>query len=128
MTPYLSPFEGGKLGVLIREPSMALFFDATWFDARLAGADLSHAMLAQALGIDAAQLTDIWKDQRELSARDVTVMAALLGVSPQDVAKHAGISTPVPNPANELDDIRARLERVERELAALKALVRAKTS
>ena len=119
---------GGRVGALIREPSMALFFDATWFDARLVRANLSRAVLAQALGIDDSQLADVWKDQRELSAHDVTVMAALLGASPQDVAKHAGISTPVPESANELDDIRARLERIERDLAALKALVRAKIS
>lgn len=105
---------------------MALFFDAEWFDARLASAGLSRAVLAQALGIDEAQLAEIWKDQRELSARDVTVMAALLGASPEDVAKHAGISTPVPKHGGELDDIRARLDRIEKTLAELKALMAGK--
>jgi transcriptional regulator with XRE-family HTH domain len=102
---------------------MALFFDAEWFDARLATAGLTRGVLAQALGISEAQLAEVWKDQCELSARDVTVMAALLGASPEDVAKHAGISTPMPKQGGELDDIRARLDRIETTLAELKALV-----
>jgi transcriptional regulator with XRE-family HTH domain len=105
---------------------MALFFDAEWFDARLTTAGLTHGVLAQALGISEAQLAEIWKDRRELSARDVTVMAALLGASPEDVAKYAGISTPVPKQRSEFDDIRARLDRIETTLAELKALVAGK--
>ncbi|HEY2070287.1 MAG TPA: helix-turn-helix transcriptional regulator [Rhizomicrobium sp.] len=100
---------------------MALFFDAEWFEARLAAAGLTRAVMAQALGLSEQQIAEVWKDQREISAREVSTMAALLGVSPEDVAKHAGISTPVPKPASELDDIRARLDRIEQTLAELKA-------
>ncbi len=104
---------------------MALFFDAQWFDARLVAAGLSRATLAAALGLNDAQIAEIWKDQRELSAREVALLAALLGVSPEDVANHGGISTPVPKAAADtsLTQIGERLARIERELAELKALV-----
>jgi transcriptional regulator with XRE-family HTH domain len=102
---------------------MALFFDAEWFEARLAAAGLSRALLAQALGLTEPQIAQMWKDQREISAREVATMAALLGVAPQEVATHAGISTPVPKQGDELADIRARLDRIERELAGLKAML-----
>lgn len=104
---------------------MALFFDADWFNARLAASYLTRADLARALGIGDEEIAEIWKDQRELSARDVGTIAVLLGVAPEDIAEHAGVSTPVPRADNnQLAEIIARLERVERELAELKAKLR----
>jgi transcriptional regulator with XRE-family HTH domain len=100
---------------------MALFFDGEWFDARLAAAHLSRADVALALGVSDAALAEIWKDQRELSAADVSILAALLAVPPQDIATHAGISTPVPKAQPSLADLAARLEKVEAELAHLRA-------
>ncbi len=100
---------------------MALFFDGEWFDARLAAAHLSRADVARALGVSDQALAEIWKDQRELSAADVSILAALLAATPQDVAKHAGISTPVPKVQPTLADLAARLEKVEAELARLRA-------
>jgi transcriptional regulator with XRE-family HTH domain len=103
---------------------MALFFDAQWFDSRLTAAGLSRAIVAQALALSEQQVGEIWKDQRELSAREVATLAALLQATPQDIATHAGISTPLPKPADSsLSDIAERLERIERALAELKALV-----
>lgn len=107
---------------------MALFFDAEWFDARLAAGYLTRADLARALGISDAEIAEIWKDQRELSARDVVTIAVLLGVAPEDVAQHAGVSTPVPRASdtNALADIVRRLERVEHMLIELKTLLTAR--
>ena len=103
---------------------MALFFDAEWFDARLAAAYLTRADLARALGISDAELSEIWKDQRELSARDVATIAVLLGVAPEDIAKQAGVSTPVPRASDaSLGDIVQRLERVEQMLIELKSML-----
>lgn len=101
---------------------MALFFDGEWFDARIAAVHLSRADLARALGLDENEIAEIWKDQRELSARDVTLLAALLNVSAQDVAKHAGVSTPVPR-SDAQSELVKRIERVERELLEIKALL-----
>lgn len=99
---------------------MALFFDAEWFDAQLSASHLSRAHLARALGISDAELAELWTDQRELSARDVAILAALLNASAEDVAAHAGISTPVPHGGG---DIMQRLSRIESGLAELKTLV-----
>ena len=49
-------------------------------------------------------------------------MAALLNVPAEDVAKHAGVSTPVPK-ADALAELSRRLERVERKLEELQSLL-----
>jgi transcriptional regulator with XRE-family HTH domain len=104
---------------------MALFFDPQWFDARLASAHLTRSDVARALGLSESEIAEVWKDQRELSVRDVSTLAALLAATPQDIAQHAGISTPVPKPQSDvsLAELSARLERVEAELAQIKALL-----
>jgi transcriptional regulator with XRE-family HTH domain len=108
---------------------MALFFDSDWFESRLAAAHLSRADLARALGLPETGIAEIWKDQRELSARDVAIIAALLGASAEEVASHGGISTPVPRPTDKTDlgqaiaDLAARLDRMERSLSEMKALL-----
>ena len=99
---------------------MALFFDGEWFDARLAAAHLSRADVGRALGMDDQAIAEMWKDQRELSAVHVSILAALLAVTPQEIATHAGISTPVPKMQPTLADLAARLEKVEAELAQLR--------
>ena len=98
---------------------MALFFDAAWFEARLKAANLSRDALAAALDLNQVEIAELWKDQRELSAREVRVIAGLIGTSADDVALHAGVSTPVSKapPA----DLEARLAHIERELEDIKA-------
>ncbi|MBA1403606.1 DNA-binding protein, partial [Klebsiella pneumoniae] len=61
---------------------MALFFDSQWFDARLAAVGLDRGAVAAALGLNAGQIAEVWKDQRELSAHDVRLLSMLLSVSP----------------------------------------------
>ena len=98
---------------------MALFFDAPWYDARLAERGLSRAVLAAVSGLSEAELALVVKDQREVSAAEVAVFAELLGVSPVEAALRAGVSTPVPG-----TDPLARIAELERRVAALEALVR----
>jgi transcriptional regulator with XRE-family HTH domain len=100
---------------------MALFFDSVWFDARLAAAGLTRGDLASALGIGKAEIAEIWKDQRELSENDVRVLAGLLGVSRENVVKHAGISTPLPR--DDAADEGDRLARIEAELSEIKSIL-----
>ena len=113
---------------------MALFFDQDWFDAQLKACGLSREDAARALGLSPSQIAEIWKDQRELMARDVLALAKLLGASPADVADRAGVSTPVPEEAEEtdassaavlakLDELAERVGRVERAVVELKALI-----
>ena len=96
---------------------MALFFDADWFDARLAERGLSRAVLAAGAGLSEAELVLVFKDQRELSAAEVAVFAELLGAPAAEVASRAGVSTPTPGGA----DAAARIAALERRVAALEA-------
>lgn len=104
---------------------MALFFDSAWFDAQIEAAGLRRADVAAALGLSAEQISELWKDQRELSAANVRALSALLGVPPAEIASRAGVSTPVPKDARSdaLVRLHERLDRVERTLAEIKALV-----
>ena len=105
---------------------MSLFFDSAWFDARLKATGLSRADLAAAMGLTQQQIDEMWKDQRELKASDVRIIAVLLGAPPSEVAERAGISTPVPKelPAANTD-VLERLERIEKILGEIRAEIRA---
>lgn len=94
---------------------MALFFDVAWFETQLDERGLSRAALAAGAGMSEADLALVFKDQRELSAAEVTAFAELLGATPAEIAEHAGISTPVPRAAGD------RLARIEARLAAVEA-------
>ena len=93
---------------------MALFFDAAWFDQKLSERGFSRRVMAAAAGLSDADLTLMFKDQRELTAQDVAVFADLLGSSPDEIARHAGVSTPRLGQTPE-----ARIADLERRVAAL---------
>jgi transcriptional regulator with XRE-family HTH domain len=95
---------------------MALFFDAEWFDARLAERGLNRRILAAAAGMSEAELTLVYKDQRELSVDEVATFAEVLGTPAAEVARQAGVSTPVPGAGAE-----QRIIALERRVAALEA-------
>jgi transcriptional regulator with XRE-family HTH domain len=99
---------------------MALFFDSQWFDARLGALGLARADLARALGLNGEQLAEVFKDQRELSAANVRLIAALLGADPKEIAGRAGVSTPVPRE----DSVEQRLARLEAEVAQIKSMLK----
>lgn len=99
---------------------MALFFDSDWFDARLAAAGLKRADVAAAFGLTQTQIDELWKDQRELTVQNVRLLAGLLGVSGEEIAKRAGVSTPVPR---EEISIEQRLARIEADIAEIKSVL-----
>jgi hypothetical protein len=96
---------------------MALFFDADWFDARLAERGLSRTVMAAAAAMSGEDLALVFKDQRELSATEVAVFAELLGERAAEVAARAGVSTPIPGQ----DDAAARMAALERRVTSLEA-------
>ncbi|HZC17824.1 MAG TPA: DNA-binding protein [Caulobacteraceae bacterium] len=101
---------------------MALFFDVAWFEARLAERGLARGALAAGAGMSEADLALVFKDQRELSAAEVTAFAELLGAVPAEIADRAGVSTPVPGAQSaeaRLASLEARLAVVEAALARL---------
>lgn len=97
---------------------MALFFDASWFDERLAERGLSRAAMAAVAGLSEAELALVFKDQRELSAGQVAAFAELLGATAAEVADRAGISTPRPNARPSAEQ---RIAELERRIATLEA-------
>ncbi len=123
---------------------MALFFDQQWFDDQLSALGFSQDVIASALGVTPDQLAEIWKDQRELSAQEVITLAALLQVSPTEIATRAGISTPNPDATappikescppsvnsgdhkEDLDEIKMRLSRLETAVDEILDMLRKK--
>ena len=99
---------------------MALFFDKAWYDARLAERGLDRAVLAAAAGMSEAELALAFKDQRELSMREVSVFAELLGVPAAEAASRAGVRPPPVSDAQRIAALEARVAALEAELAALK--------
>ena len=106
---------------------MALFFDQAWFEARLKDLAASREDLARLLQLSGEQMTEVWKDQRELSVTQVSAMAKFLNVGAAEVARRAGVSTPVPSEALDvdarLDEMNDRLKHLERMMVELKTLV-----
>jgi hypothetical protein len=91
---------------------------------RLAERGLTRAVLAAGAGLSEADLALVYKDQREVTAREVAIFAELLGVPDVEVASRAGVSTPVPAEPGGLEAPIAALERrlatIEAALVALK--------
>jgi hypothetical protein len=99
---------------------MALFFDAAWYDARLSERGLTRLILAAAAGMSGADLDLAFKDQRELSVREVSVFAELLGVTAAEAASRAGVRSPPASDARRLAALEARVAALEAELTRLK--------
>jgi len=96
---------------------MALFFDAPWFDARLEERGLTRTTLAAVCGLSEAEITLLFKDQREMRSTEVALFAELLGATAAEVAQHAGVSTRAPK----ADPIEARFKALEARIAVLEA-------
>ena len=98
---------------------MALFFDAPWFDEKLSERGLSRAAMAAVAGLGEAELAEVFKDQREVSAGQVAAFAELLGVTAAEVADRAGVSTPTPKD-DPVADLERRVAALEAEIARLR--------
>lgn len=112
---------------------MALFFDQEWFDTKLKASGRTRDDVAATLRLTRGEVDEIWKDQRELSPNEVTMLARLLGAPAAEVVTRAGISTPAPHepragagdPAimTKLEEMDARLVKIERAIADLQSLI-----
>jgi hypothetical protein len=69
---------------------MGLFFDQDWFDAKLKSAGLTRASMAQAAGMTIDEVEMVFADRRELEGREVSAIARVLRVDPQEVATRSG--------------------------------------
>src|SRR5262245_20919778 len=106
---------------------MALFFDQAWFDARLAANGKTREDVARLLRLSGEEVAELWKDQRELKASEVSALATLINATTAEVANRAGVSTPAPDSSLDvkarLDEMSERLTRIERMIVELKTLV-----
>lgn len=109
---------------------MALFFDGPWFSKRLAALNLQKEDMARAVGWTRDELAWVFKDQKEVNAREVEILSALLHASPGEIANRCGISTPVAaqplSAAAQIDHLQKRVAALEAHVAALEAALRSR--
>ncbi|TCS18172.1 DNA-binding protein [Caulobacter sp. BK020] len=99
---------------------MALFFDQSWYDARLAERGLSRTVLAAVAGMTTEELALAYKDQRELTAAQIAAFAELLGVPLAEAARRAGVGV---HAAAEVPPLERRVAVLEARVTALEALI-----
>lgn len=104
---------------------MSLFFDAEWFDARLAERGLDRGALAAAAGVERTTLHELFTNERAATPAELRAFAALLGADLIEVSLRAGIAArdaePVEDPNARLDSIEARLDAIDSWLEELEA-------
>ena len=106
---------------------MSLFFDADWFDARLAERWLDRNALAACAGIDANELERLFTNERAPTAQELQGFANLLSADLVEVTLRAGVaSRAVPDSgeatsATRIEDIEARLDAVDAWLEEFEA-------
>jgi hypothetical protein len=100
---------------------MALFFDQSWYDARLAERGLSRTVLAAVAGMTGDELALAYKDQRELTAAQIAAFAELLGVPLAEAARRAGIGVHAAAPPVEAPSLEQRVAILEARMASLEA-------
>ncbi|MBL8544805.1 MAG: hypothetical protein JNJ63_13440 [Hyphomonadaceae bacterium] len=95
---------------------MSLFFDAAWFDAKLAERGLDRGDLASAAQIERAALHSIYSDERAATAAELAAFAMLLQADLVEVTLRAGVAA---RPAEAEGDADARIESIEARLNAI---------
>lgn len=100
---------------------MSLFFDADWFDAKLAERGLDRAALAIAAGLDRADLHNVFINERSATADELSVFANVLQADLVEVTLKSGVAArdadPGAAPADRIESIEARLDAIDSWLA-----------
>jgi hypothetical protein len=104
---------------------MSLFFDADWFDAKLAERGLDRAALAVAAGLERSDLHRIFTNERAPTAEELSTFAAVLSADLVEVTLRSGVATRTADPAagaeTRIDDIEARLDAIDNWLKEFEA-------
>ncbi len=102
---------------------MALFFDAAWFDARLAERGLDRNALAAALGLERSALHQLFIHERAPTAPELNAFAALLGADLVEISLRCGVANPEAplsaDPSARIEGMEARLDEIDAWLASL---------
>jgi transcriptional regulator with XRE-family HTH domain len=106
-----------------REQRVALFFDADWFDVRLAERGVTRAALAEAAGLASLDLDRVYRNARAPSAQELSAFAGVLGVDLVEVSLRAGVSSreavDPASPSARIESIEARLDALDDWIAEL---------
>lgn len=97
---------------------MSLFFDAAWFDARLAERGLDRGDLAVAAQIERAALHSIYSNERAASAVELAAFASVLQADLVQVTLRAGVAAR-PAEVEAEGDADSRIESIEARLNAI---------
>jgi len=104
---------------------MALFFDANWFDGKLAERGLDRAALAVAAGLERAELHRIFSNERAATGEELSAFATVLKAALVEVTLRAGVATREPptgdDPSARIESIEARLDAIDTWLAEFEA-------
>lgn len=95
---------------------MSLFFDADWFDAKLAARGLDRGALAEAAGLERSELHLLFTNERAASAAELNAFAELLEAKLVEVTLRAGIAARAADEDAGADD---RLASIEQRLDAI---------
>lgn len=95
---------------------MSLFFDADWFETKLAERGLDRAALAAAAGLDQAGLDALFANERAPGAAELAAFAALLNADVLEVTLRSGVAE---RGARTGGDTGARIENFEARLDAI---------
>ncbi|MBX9746438.1 MAG: hypothetical protein K2X34_06025 [Hyphomonadaceae bacterium] len=110
---------------------MSLFFDADWFDAKLAERGLDRAALAIAAGIERTDLHAVFTNERAATAEEMETFARVLQADLVEVALRSGVATREPpsedaQPTDRIESIEARLDAIDDWLADFEAQTKKK--
>ncbi|MEZ5956715.1 MAG: hypothetical protein R3C27_05820 [Hyphomonadaceae bacterium] len=104
---------------------MALFFDAAWFDQRLAARGTDRIGLAVAAGIERGDLHSIFTNERSPSAAEIAEFARILEVDVLEATIRSGVavreSAPGADTGDRIESIEARLDAIDTWLAEFEA-------
>lgn len=111
---------------------MSLFFDADWFDARLAERGLDRAALAVAAGLERTDLHLLFTNERMPTAEELSAFATVLGADLVEVTLRSGVATREAEPGAEAGDriesIEARLDAIDNWLKEFEAATKKKVA
>lgn len=104
---------------------MALFFDANWFDQRLAARGIDRVGLAVAAGVDRGELHRIFTNERAPTAEELAEFARVLETDLIEITIRSGVavreSAPDADHGDRIESIEARLDAIDTWLAEFEA-------
>lgn len=104
---------------------MSLFFDADWFDTRLAARGCNRGALAEAAGLARGELHRLFTNERAATAGELQAFAAFLEIDLVEVSLRSGVALreaePDADSATRIESIEARLDEIDNWIAELEA-------